>query len=97
MKISPLINFFIPKDIAKEPEILRRTRLVIRACFLTSLFSSSYIALSVYFEYEKGVYFMLLNAIGFLRLPFLINLKTPLLWVGHLCVLIGATAIIALT
>lgn len=40
---------------------------------------------------------MLFNAVGFLLLPFLLKLKIPLLWVAHLYVLIGATAVIALT
>ena len=97
MNIGSLVDYFIGPHRHNDPKELRRTRLYVRACLLTSIFSNSYIWLSVYFQYDKGVYLMIYNVIGFLLIPFLARTKLPITWLGHLYVSIGAFAILVLT
>lgn len=97
MKVSALIDFFINEEYHSSPSLLRRTRLFVRACLLTSLFSGSYIWLSDYFGYDRGVQLMIFNAVGFLVLPFLAKTKLPIALLGNLYVLIGASAVYILT
>lgn len=96
MKIKAFIDFFIHPDYFNDPVLLRRARLFVRANFLTSIFSISYIWLSVIFEFDKAVYLMIFNGISFLVLPFLAKTKTPIAWLGNIYVAIGAIAIICL-
>lgn len=97
MKIAALADFFINPSHFSKPDTLWRARLFVRACLLTSLFSTTYIWLSMFFGYDKGVYLMGFNVIGFLLLPFLGRTKWPVSWLGNLYVFIGAFAIIVLT
>lgn len=97
MKVSAIIDYFIHPDYFSAPDKLRRARLFVRACFLTSLFSNSYIWLSLYFEYDKGVQLMIFNVVGFLLLPLLSKTKIPISLLGNLYVFVGATAVIILT
>uniref|UniRef100_UPI00404A656E sensor histidine kinase n=1 Tax=Fulvivirga sp. TaxID=1931237 RepID=UPI00404A656E len=97
MNIGRLVDFFISPSRYHDPENLRRSRLFVRACLLTSLFSNSYIWLSVYFQYDKGVYLMTYNVLGFLLIPLLARTKLPITWLGNLYVSIGAFAILVLT
>lgn len=97
MKVSALIDYFIHPTYFSDPNELRRARLFVRACLLTSLFSNSYIWLSLYFEYQLGVELMIFNVVGFILLPFLSKTKIPLAILGNLYVLIGALAVYVLT
>lgn len=97
MKISALIDFFIHPDYFEDSDSLRRARLFVKANFLTSIFSISYIWLSIFFEYDKGAYLMAFNGISFLVLPFLAKSKAPISWLGNMYVTIGAIAVISLT
>lgn len=97
MKIAKLIDFFIHPGHFKSPNALRRARLFVRACLLTSLFSNSYIWLSSLFSFDRGIYLMVFNVLGFLILPFFAKTKTPISWLGNLYVLIGASAVFILT
>jgi signal transduction histidine kinase len=97
MKISRLVDFFIHPDYFSKPDQLRRARLFVRGCLLTSFFSSSYVWLSVLFEYEKGVYFMIANVVGFLVLPLLSKTRMHISLLGNLYVVLGSMAVIVLT
>jgi signal transduction histidine kinase len=97
MKTKKLIDFFIHSDYFLDPGRLRKVRLFIRACLLTSLFSNSYVWLSMFFEFDKGVYLMIFNAVGFLILPFLAKTRLPINLLGNTYVAIGAVAIFSLT
>lgn len=97
MKVSAFIDYFIHSDYFLDPNRLRRARLFVRACFLTSLFSNAYIWLSWYFEYILGVQLMVFNVVGFLLLPFLSKTKIPINILGNLYVFVGALAIYVLT
>ena len=95
--LERLVGFFINKWYYQQPSKLRQARILVRASLLTSLFSNSYIWLSVYFEYEKGVYLMIFNVIGFLILPLLVRTQINLNIIGNLYVAIGASAVFILT
>ncbi|WP_456462635.1 ATP-binding protein [Reichenbachiella sp.] len=97
MKVSAIIDYFIHPAYFSVPDKLRRARLFVRACLLTSLFSNAYIWMSVYFEYQLGVQLMVFNVVGFLLLPFLSKTKMPINILGNLYVLIGALAVYTLT
>lgn len=96
MNISKIIDYFIHSSRFEHTEELRRARLLVRGSLMTSMFSNTYLWLSFYFEYDKGIYFMLLNVIGFLFLPFLVKTKLPINWLGNLYVSIGAIAVVNL-
>src|SRR5688572_11640719 len=81
----------------KEANVLRKARLLVRACLLTSLFSISYVGLSFVFKYDKGIYFTGFNVIGYFLLPFLLRTRVPFAFVGNLYTAIGAITVLALT
>jgi len=97
MKIAAFIDSFINPAHFRNFNTLRHARLLVRACFLTSMFSTSYVLLSHIFGFEKGVYLMVFNVLGFLLLPLLVKTRIPIAWLGNLFILIGAFAIIVLT
>ncbi len=92
-----LVDFFINKWYYRDQTKLRQARLLVKASLLTSLFSNSYVWLSVLFEYDKGVYLMIFNVVGFLLLPLLVRTRININWIGNLYVLIGAMAVFVLT
>ena len=97
MNIAALVDWFIHPERKKDPSEYKRTRLFVRASLLTSLFSNSYIWLSVYFEYYLAIYLMVFNVIGFLFLSFLAKTRIPLLVLGHVYVFVGGFAVIVIT
>lgn len=97
MNLTALVNFFLHKEHFNDRNIHKKYRLLVKACLLTSLFSGTYAIMSVYYSYDKGVYLMLFNVVGFLCLPFLAKTKIRFHILGNLYVLIGGVAVIALT
>ncbi len=97
MTIAAFIDGFLHLDRFNTEEGLKKSRLFIKACLLTSLFSTTYIWLSIYFEYDRGVYLMLFNVVGFILLALLAKTKLPIVWLGNVYVFIGAFAIYVLT
>ncbi|UXP31523.1 MFS domain-containing histidine kinase [Reichenbachiella agarivorans] len=96
MKIASAIDFFIHPVHFSDSNHLRHARLFVRACWLTSLFSSSYVWMSMFFEYDKGVYLMVFNVTSFLLLPLLSKTKLPISISGNIFVFVGAFAILIL-
>ncbi len=97
MALAPFIDYFVHHDRFLDQEELRKTRLFVRACLLTSIFSASYIGFSILFEFHLGVYLMIYNALGFIVLAFFGKTKTPIGILGNIYSFLGASAIIALT
>lgn len=97
MNFARLVDFFIHASYHEDALKLRKARLFVRACLLTSLFSNSYIWFSVLFEYDLGVYLMIFNVVGFLVLAFLVKTKLPLLLISNLYILVGGVAVCVLT
>lgn len=96
MKIERLIDFFISEGRKENKVYLRKTKLLVRASLLTSLFSATYLILSLIFDFDIGVKLMSFNVIGFLLLPFLFTSKLTVNTIGNLYVLIGGLAVIIL-
>ena len=97
MNLAAFVDWFIHPNKKLDFNSYRRSRLFVRASLLTSLFSNSYIWLSVYFEFGKGVQLMVFNVVGFLLLSFLAKTKLRIKLLGHIYVLFGAVAVIVLT
>ncbi len=97
MNVAGFVDFFINPLYHEDSLKLRKARLFVRACLLTSLFSNSYIWFSVLFEYNLGVYLMIFNVVGFVILALLVKTRIPLLLISNLYVLIGSIAVIVLT
>ncbi|MCV9386519.1 sensor histidine kinase [Reichenbachiella ulvae] len=97
MKLASAIDYFIHPVHFENSSKLRRARLLIRACWLTSLFSTSYIWMSIIFEYPLGIYLMMFNVVGFLLLPLLVKTRLPLPFTGNIYVAVGAVAVYLLT
>ena len=96
MNVTGFIDYFIHPSRFEDGKQLRQARLFVKACILTSLFSNTYIWLSVVFDFEKGIYLMTFNVLGFLLLAFLTKTRAPLLLLGNFYVFIGALAVIVL-
>src|SRR5690606_30901199 len=89
-------SYFIP-DIAQSDEFTAsRHRLVLNASLSTSLFSFSYLLISLVIDFAPGIYLMIFNVAGYLFLPYLLKWRVPVMAVGNLYVLIGAGAVLIL-
>lgn len=97
MNFAGLVDFFIHPSYHEDALKLRKARLFVRSCLLTSLFSNSYIWFSVLFEYDLGVYLMIFNVVGFVVLALLVKTRISLLLIANLYILVGSIAVIVLT
>lgn len=97
MNVGKYVDWFIPSSHFDDAKALRKARLVVRASLLTSLFSISYVMLSIVFSYDKGLYFTAFNVVGYFVLPFLIRRGSSLSLVGNLYTTIGAITVLTLT
>lgn len=95
MNINPVV-FFINPAADRDSNDLLQARLLIKASLLTSLFSATYMILSVVMSFQIGIYLMLFNVAAFLVLPFMIRLNFPTLVVGNLYVFAGTFAVAVL-
>lgn len=94
MNADAFIDWFIHPDRKKDSLEYKKARLFVRASLLTSLFSNSYIWLSVYFEFYLAVKLMIFNVLGFLILSILAKSKIPIKMLGHVYVFVGAFAVV---
>ncbi len=97
MQVGKLVDWFIHPSYFEDAMVLRRARLLVRACLLTSLFSISYVILSIVFHYEKGIYFTGFNVVGYFALPLLVRTRFPLSITGNIFIAIGAITVLVLT
>lgn len=97
MNLGQLADWFIHRNYFENASELRKARLLVRASLLTSIFSTSYVALSVIFSYERAIYFTAFNVIGYFALPFLVRTRIPLGWLGFIFNAMGAITVIVLT
>lgn len=91
-----ITDFFLTEDRKKSRISLRKAKLLIRSSLLTSLFSGTYLTLSLAFDFDIGVKLMTFNVIGFLLLPFLMKSKASVNSIGNLYVFVGGIAVIIL-
>lgn len=97
MSFGRLADWFIHPDYYTNVKTLRKARLLVRACLLTSIFSTTYVVLSLIYGFEKGVYLTGFNVVGYFMLPFLLRTKLSLALLGNLYTLIGAITVLVLT
>lgn len=97
MTLGQRADWFIHPSYFENASDLRRARLLVRASLLTSIFSTSYVALSIVFGYERGIYFTGFNVFGYFALPFLVRTKLSLHLVGFVYTLMGAITVLVLT
>ncbi len=97
MNFVQLADWFINPLYFDDSGMLRRARLFVRACLLTSVFSISYVILSILFQYPKGIYFTAFNVVGYFILPFLARTRFPLWILSNIYTAIGAITVIVLT
>lgn len=97
MNLGRLADWFIHPTYFEDALTLRRARLLVRACLLTSIFSISYVALSFYFHYERAIYFTAFNVIGYFFYPFLVRTKLSLNVLANIFPSIGAITVLVLT
>ena len=69
MNLDKTVDWYINAAYFEDAKVLRRARLIVRACLLTSLFSISYVGLSFVFSYNKGIYFTGFNVVGYFVRP----------------------------
>src|SRR5688572_24481690 len=91
------IDFFIHESRFHEPRLLRKARIFVCTCLLTSLFSMGYGMLSNYFEFPEGVYLMVFNVIVCLVLPFFVRTRIPITWLGNAFLFVGGSTVIVIT
>jgi signal transduction histidine kinase len=96
MNFGKLENWCVKRH-HKDENDSRKARLLVRACLLTSIFSISYVGLSVVFHYEKGIIFTGFNVFGYFVLPFLLRTRLSLVTLGNLYTCIGAITVVVLT
>jgi signal transduction histidine kinase len=97
MDVQKLVDWYIHPAYFEDAKLLRKARLLVRACLLTSLFSISYVALSFVFNYNKGIYFTGFNVVGYFALPFLLRKNFSIVLLGNVYTCIGAITVLALT
>ena len=86
--------YFIPAFIQSDEVQVYRYRLVVNASLITSLFSFSYLLISLVIDFPQGVYLMAFNVAGFLCLPFLLKWRISVVAVGNLYVFSGTIAVL---
>ncbi|WP_296619914.1 ATP-binding protein [Marivirga sp.] len=96
MRIGGVIDFLVTEDRKHNSVELRQTKLLIRASLLTSLFSCTYLLISLAFDFSIGVKLMAFNVFGFLLLPFLLRSKISINIMGNLYVFVGGVAVMIL-
>jgi signal transduction histidine kinase len=94
MSINSFVDFFIHESRFSQPSELRKARIFVRTCLLTSLFSLAYVTLSSYFEFKEGVYLMAFNVISCLILPIFARTRMPISWLGNVFLFVGGTTIL---
>ncbi len=97
MSYNPDRFFLRGEYYSGEENILTQAKLILRTSLYTSLFSLSYLIVSLFIDFDPGVKLMIFNVAGFLLLPLLLRTKAPLALIGNLYVFIGWVAIALLT
>src|ERR1051325_10203278 len=97
MTLGQRADWFIHPNYFENASDLRKARLLVRAALLTSIFSISYVALSIVFDYERGIYFTGFNVFGYFALPFLAKTKLSLRVIGFIYTTMGAITVLVLT
>lgn len=89
-----IILKFIPEKYTLDPEVIRKARLFVSTCFITSFFSSFYLFTSYIADMPNVFWAMLFNVLGFVLLPFIFKTdKIPLKILANTYIAIGAIGV----
>src|SRR5258706_14675925 len=97
MSYLKLVDWFINPAYFDDATTLRRARLLVRACLLISMFYVSYVWLSFFFHYKKGLFLTAFNVIGYFMLPFLVRTRISLPVIANPYPAFGAITVVILT
>jgi signal transduction histidine kinase len=97
MSISTVVDFFIHESRFREPRVLRRSRIFVLTCLLTSVFSLGYVVLSSRFDFPEGVWLMSFNVVAYLVLPFFMRTRVPITWLGNIFLVVGGSTVFIIT
>jgi len=71
----------------------RQAKMLVNIALLTSLITFCYLIISFILDFERGVYLMALDVVGFLLVAFLVRKRIDLDVLANLYIAIGAFAI----
>jgi signal transduction histidine kinase len=87
---------FINPEYKNNKRAYYKARMLVNVSFLTSLFSLSYLIISALLGFERGVYMMLFDVVGFVGVAFLVRTKLNIGFLSNLYIAIGAVPIYTL-
>lgn len=97
MNMRLVLEWFVHPSRKTDTLDYKKSLLLIRVCLLTSIFSFSYVWLSIYFAFQIAANLMIFNVVGFLILPIFVRTKISIQILGHVYILFGAIAVITTT
>ena len=83
-KLVRWLDSFLPVAIGDNPDTIRKHKLFIIISFIISLFAISYGLMSEFIGFDMGIYAMIVSAIFFFLLPFLLKAGVGLIQLGIL-------------
>ena len=86
-------DLFINPSHNKNNQKYHQARMLVSVCLLTTCISFSYFFISYFYGFEKGMYMMALNVIGFLSVALLVKTRLNLYFLSNSYIAIGAIAI----
>ena len=89
-------NYLIDQSIGVDTFRYYRYKLLFNACIYTSLFSLSYLLISIFIDFKPGVHYMIFNVAGFLILLVFIKIRVHHVIISNLYILFGTFAVVAL-
>jgi signal transduction histidine kinase len=89
-------NYFVEKGQYENEVNLRQAEMLVNASLLTSIFSLSYLFLSLFISFQPGIWLMIFNVLGFFTIPFLLKWGFSKNLLSHLFIFSGALAVFVL-
>lgn len=86
-------DLFINPSHKKNNQKYHQARMLVSVCLLTTCISFSYFLVSYFYGFEKGMYMMALDIVGFMSVAFLVRTRLNLNFLSNLYIAIGAVAI----
>lgn len=86
-------DYFIRSNYKRNPYIYRKAKLLVKTSFLTSIFSTFYLVITIILDMHYGSIAMIYNVISFLLIPFLFRWGVSGLWASNLYILTGAIGV----
>lgn len=97
MGVKSIANFYINESMFNNRKDYNHALLLTKTSLFTGVFSGIFIVLGYYFDFEKAIYLMIFNFIGYNLLPFCFRIKFSNTTVGNIFISIGTLAVVILT